>query len=241
MVLVKKNNGDKKLMKLKIFAVMIVLATMSYVQADSASQWQKYYNESKYYYNDYRTNSLLQDMYNCQAEYLVKMSISAWNLGKKETAIQHLEEAINILEKHYGHESASAAKTLRNKMKKNTCPKEIPWDRVIGMTTHPITHVSVCVNYGVVSTVMMKANKAQLNSEMEFISRMKTLGRIADSQLQTMKVQARMDASQIRCIARLHYLDKTHDTFDPEERPKYNTEKQQMWDSTKVIYDIFND
>ena len=228
-------------MKLKFFAIMLVLATMGYVHAESASYWQKYYNESTYHYNDYRTNPLLRNMYNYQAEYLVKMSISAWNLGNKGTAIKHLEKAIEILENHYGYQSADAAKTLRDKMQDNTCPREIPWDRVIGMTTDPITHVSVCVNYGVVSTVMMKANQAQMNREMEFISRMNTLGRIADSQVRTMKTQARMEASQIRSIARLHYLEETHDTFDPKNRPRNNVEKQQMWDNTKAIYDIFND
>jgi hypothetical protein len=228
-------------MKLKLFTLMLVLVTLNYVHAESASYWQKKYNESNYYYNDYKTNPLLRNMYNCQAECLVEMSISAWNLRNKRTAIKHLEQAIEILENHYGYQSAIAARTLQDKMENNTCPKEIPWDRVIGTKTDPITDGVVCINYGVVSTVMMVANKAQLNREMEFLSRMNTLGRIADSQLHSMRIQAQMDSSQIRCIARLHYLDKTHDTFDPKERPKYNGEKQQMWDRTKAIYDIFND
>ena len=228
-------------MKLKFFAVMLVLVTMSHVHAESASYWQNKYNESKYYYNDYKNNSLLQNMYNMQAKYLVEMSISAWNFRNKRTAIRHLEEAIEMLENHYGYASADAAKTLRDKMEDNTCPREIPWDQVIGTTTDPITKATVCINFGVVSTVMMKANKAQMNREKEFLSRMNTLGRIADSQLHSMRIQAQMDASQIRCSARLHYLDVTHDTFDPNHRPREKGAKQQMWDNTKAIYDIFKD
>ena len=46
----------------------------SNIATQSSSYWQEQYDKAKYYYNDYRTNSLLQTMYNMQAEYLVKMS-----------------------------------------------------------------------------------------------------------------------------------------------------------------------
>ncbi len=229
------------MMKLMKYSFVVLMAAVTLVQAASTSYWEKEYNEAKYYYNDYKTNSLLRNMYNMQAEYLVKMSIAAWNLGKKRTAVHHLYNTIDVLENHYGYESARAAKVLLEKMNNGTCPKEIPVDIVIGTKTDPITDVSVCITYGVVTTVMMKANKAQLNLEMDFLSRMNTLGRITDSQLESMKLQARMTASQIRCSARLHYLDETKDNFDPSRRPKEEGKKQQMWDRTKTIYNIFND
>jgi hypothetical protein len=217
------------------------MAAVTLVQAASASYWKNEYKKAKYYYDDYKSNLHLQTMYNMQAEYLVKMSIAAWNLGEKDTAIAHLGDAIDVLENHYGYESAGAAEMLLEKMEDGTCPKEIPVDIVIGMKRDPITDVSVCVNYGIVTTVMMKANKAQLNLEMDFLSRMNTLGRITDSQLESMRLQARMTASQIRCSARLHYLDETKDVFDPNHRPKEEGKKQKMWDRTKTIYNIYND
>ncbi len=229
------------MMKLMKYSFVVLMAAVTLVQAASASYWKNEYKKAKYYYDDYKSNLHLQTMYNMQAEYLVKMSVAAWNLGNKRTAVSHLNDAIVVLENHYGYASAGAAKMLLEKMKDGTCPKEIPVDIVIGTKTDPITDMQVCITYGVVTTVMMKANKAQLNREMEFLSRMHTLGRITDSQLHTMKTQAQMDASQIRCSARLHYLDKTHDTFDPKCRPRENGTKQQMWDRTKTIYNIFND
>ena len=229
------------MMKLMKYSFVVLMAAVTLVQAASASYWKNEYKKAKYYYEDYKSNLHLQTMYNMQAEYLVKMSIAAWNLGEKDTAMAHLENAINVLENHYGYESAGAAEMLLEKMEDGTCPKEIPVDFVIGMKRDPITDVSVCVNYGVVTTVMMKANKAQLNLEMNFLSRMHMLGRITDSQLESMRLQARMTASQIRCSARLHYLDETKDNFNPSRRPKEEGKKQQMWDRTKTIYNIFND
>jgi hypothetical protein len=211
------------------------------IATKSSSYWEKEYNKAKYYYNDYKTNSLLQDMYNMQAEYLVKMSIAAWNLGKKRTAVHHLYNTIDVLENHYGYTSAGAAKMLLKKMEDGTCPKDIPVDIVIGTKTDPITDASICITYGVVTFVMMKANKAQLNQEMEFMRRMHTLGGNTDYVLPITEIRTPMDASQIRCIARLHYLDITHDIFNPNHRPKGDRKKQMMWDMTKIIYDIFND
>ena len=210
------------------------------IQRQAPEVWQKYYEESEYYYNDYRNSPLLGGMFNKQAEFLVRMSIAAWNLDNKGTAQRHLKDAIEVLEENYGSYSADAARMLKNKMENGTCPREIPYDIVIGSTWDPIAKIPCCINYGVVTTVMLRADRAQLSSELEFLGRMTTLETIAEGQINTLRPQAQLEASQIRCSARLHYLDKTHEQFDPMRRPS-DAGKQGIWDRTKAIYNIYND
>ena len=172
-----------------------------------------------------RGNSAVQKASNCLRTCLYK-----WNLEEYESARKYLEECVYILKNSgYGNGCETRAIVFLNKMKNGKVSRGIKF-----------TYTDISLKNGIASYIMEVPWALEFKKWDDIKRRYDTINRILDSQLHSARLESQRIEGTIKIQARQDFLEKHHETFDPNNRPSYNSPMREDWDACKRIYDIFD-
>lgn len=162
---------------------------------------------------------------NCLSSCLYK-----WNLEEYEKAQGHLEECVYILKNSgYGNGCEARAVVFLNKMKNGKVSRGIKF-----------TYTDISLKNGIASYIMEVPWALEFKKWDDIKRRYDTINRILDSQLHSARLESQRIEGTIKIQARQDFLEKHNETFDPNNRPSYNSPMREDWDACKRIYDIFD-
>jgi len=155
----------------------------------------------------------------------VQLFMLRWNLGQRSAAMSELREAIRIMD-GIGEGCSASARRLLAKAETGRLPD--------------FTYVDMNnTKIGVIGAVMAVPS-AVWNRQIDgFIARQRALGAMFDSQTSAYRREGDRFAWREKYNAASEYQRKTGRTFDPSDRPSYDSPSRAEWDACKKVYDIF--